>query len=184
MDPSIIDYHASAAELDWSDRDAVVYYQIGAWRLHSGSAHAFDEQAIRAMAEADFDRTPNLLTTFNHAALGDAIGWVDRLDEIDVPALVVHGTEDPVLPYAHALALEAVLPKASLLTLEGTGHELHRADFPAILDAVGQHTAPRLRAPSPHTRRRRPRPALAPPPRRERRRRSRRVMEAPGTSSA
>src|ERR671918_1484535 len=147
MDPSIAVYHARAAELDWSDRDSVVSYQIGAWRLLSGSAHTFDEPAIRRMAEADFDRTPSVLTTFNHAALGDAIGWVDRLDEIDIPALVVHGTEDPVLPYAHALALEAALPNASLLTLEGTGHELHRADWPAILDAVERHTAPRLRGP-------------------------------------
>jgi len=145
IDPSIIDYHASAAELDWWDRDSVVAHQVGAWRINSGSAHPFDEPAIRAMAEADFDRTPSLLTTFNHATLADAIGWVDRLDEIDVPALVVHGTEDPVLPYAHALALEAALPKASLLTLEGSGHELHQADWPAILDAVAQHTAPRVR---------------------------------------
>ena len=140
MDPSITEYHARAAELDWSDRDAVVSHQVGAWRINSGSAHAFDEQGIRAMAEADFDRTPNLLTTFNHAALGDAGGWVDRLDEIDVPALVVHGSEDPVLPYAHALALEAALPKANLLTIEGTGHELHRADWPVILGAIEQYT--------------------------------------------
>jgi pimeloyl-ACP methyl ester carboxylesterase len=147
MDPSIGEYHARAAELDWSDRDSVVSYQVGAWRLLSGSAHSFDEPAIRTMAEADFDRTPKLLSTFNHASLGDAIGWLDRLDEIDVPAQVVHGTEDPVLPYAHALALAAALPKASLLTLEGTGHELHRADWPAILDAVEQHTG-RLEAPA------------------------------------
>ena len=147
MDPSVVEYHARAADLDWSDRDAVVAYQVGAWRVTSGSAHAFDEPAIRAMAEADFDRTPSLLTTFNHATLGDAAGWVDRLDEIDVPALVIHGTEDPVLPYAHALALEAALPAATLLPLEGTGHELHRADWPAILDAVEQHTAPRLGRP-------------------------------------
>lgn len=97
------------------------------------------------MAEADFDRTPNFLTTFNHAALGDAVGWVDRLDEVGVPTLVIYGTEDLVLPYAHAQALESALPTATLLTLEGTGHELHRADWPAILDAVEQHTAPQLR---------------------------------------
>ena len=145
IDQSVIDYHTGAAELDWSDRDAVVAHQVGAWRINSGSAHVFDEPAIRALAEADFDRTPNLLTTFNHATLGDAGGWVDRLDEIDVPALVVHGTEDPVLPYPHARALEAALRTATLLTLEGSGHELHRADWPAILDAVAQHTAPRLR---------------------------------------
>src|SRR5918996_727943 len=42
MDPSVIDYHASAAELDWSDRDSVVAHQVGAWRTNSGSAHAFD----------------------------------------------------------------------------------------------------------------------------------------------
>jgi pimeloyl-ACP methyl ester carboxylesterase len=158
MDPSIAEYHARAAELDWSDRNSVISYQVGAWRLLSGSAHPFDEPAIRRMAEADLVRTPNLLTTLNHASLGDATGWVDRLDEIDVPALVVHGTEDPVLPYAHALALEAALPKASLLTLEGTGHELHRADWPTILSAVEWHTV--QASPSVHrTRRRRPRPA-------------------------
>ena len=146
IDPSVIDYHARAADLDWSDRDAVVSYLVGAWRVNSGSAHAFDEPAIGALAEAEFERTPNLPTTFNHAALGDAVGWVDRLDEIDVPALIVHGTEDPVLPYPHGLALEAALPTASLLTLEGTGHELHRKDWPAIVDAVEQHTAPQLGA--------------------------------------
>jgi len=145
IDPSVIEYHARAAELDWSDRDAVVAHQVGAWRMNSGSAHAFDEPAIRALAEADFDRTPSLLTTFNHAALGDAVGWVDRLAEIDVPTLIVHGTEDPVLPYPHALALKAGLSTATLLTLEGSGHELHRADWPTILDAVARHTAPRDR---------------------------------------
>ena len=50
-----------------------------------------------------------------------------------------------MLPYAHAQALESALPTATFLTLEGTGHELHRADWPAILDAVEQHTAPQLR---------------------------------------
>ena len=147
MDPSVGAYHARAAELDWSDRDAVVSYQVGAWRINSGSAHTFDEPAIRALAEADFDRTPDPRAAYNHADLGDAVGWVDRLDEIDVPALVVHGTEDPVLPYSHALALETALPNASLFTLEGTGHELHRADWPAILDSVEQHTVPGAKSP-------------------------------------
>ena len=140
MDPSILEYHAGAGDLDWSDRDAVVEHQVGAWRLLSGSAHPFDEGAIREIAGADFDRTPTLLTTFAHASLGDADGWVGRLDEIEAPALIVHGTEDPVLPYAHALALKAALPESTLLTLEGTGHELHRADWPAIIDAVMSHT--------------------------------------------
>jgi pimeloyl-ACP methyl ester carboxylesterase len=53
---------------------------------------------------------------------------------------VIHGTEDPVLPYAHGLALQADLPNAVLLSLPGTGHELHQDDWSAIVEAMQQHT--------------------------------------------
>ena len=36
----------------------------------------------------------------NHALLGDAEAWYGRLDQITQPALIIHGTADPVLPYA------------------------------------------------------------------------------------
>lgn len=140
MQPGIAQYHAQAAGLDLANRTAVIEYQVGAWRLLSGSAHPFDESAIRALAGADFDRTPNLLSAFNHASLRDADRWLGRLDEVMAPSLIIHGTEDPVLPYAHALALHAALRHSTLLALTGTGHELHQADWPVILDAIEQHT--------------------------------------------
>jgi pimeloyl-ACP methyl ester carboxylesterase len=140
MDPKVLAYHAQAGEMDWTDRRAVLEYQVGAWRLLAGSAHPFDEEGIRALAAADFERTPNPLVPFNHARLGDATGWVGRLDEITAPALIIHGTEDPVLPYAHGLALHAGLRGSRLLTLPGTGHELHPLDWPTIVDAIVAHT--------------------------------------------
>lgn len=139
IDPSILEYHAKASELDWANREAVIEYQIGAWRLLSGSAHPFDETAIRELAGADFDRTPNLMTTFNHALLQGGETWFNRLHEIAVPTLVIHGTEDRILPYAHSLALQAEIQDAVLLTLPGTGHELHRNDWAVILDAIEKH---------------------------------------------
>jgi pimeloyl-ACP methyl ester carboxylesterase len=148
MDPRVPAYHARAAELDWTDHAAVIEYQVGAWRLLSGSAHPFDEAGIRALAEDDFDRTPNPLTVFNHARLTDATGWVNRLDEIHSPALIIHGTEDPVLPYAHGLALHAALRNSRLVTLTGTGHELHPADWPVIIDAIIEHTESHRPAPA------------------------------------
>jgi pimeloyl-ACP methyl ester carboxylesterase len=140
IDPSVLEYHAKASELDWANREAVIEYQIGAWRLISGSAHPFDESAIRELAGADFDRTPNLMTTFNHALLQGGEKWVNRLHEITVPTLVIHGTEDCVLPYAHSLALQAEIQDAVLLPLPGTGHELHRDDWSVILEAIERHT--------------------------------------------
>lgn len=108
MSPAVPEYHARAASLDWNDHAAVIEYQIGAWRLLSGSAHEFEHELIRVMAEQDLKRTPNPLTAFNHAQLGDAKAiWLDRLAEIRPPALIVHGTEDIVLPYANAEALHA-----------------------------------------------------------------------------
>ena len=140
IDPSVFAYHEKASELDWTNHEAVIDYQIGAWRLISGSAHPFDESAIRELAGADFDRTPNLMTTFNHALLQGGEKWFNRLCEIAVPTLVIHGTEDCVLPYAHSLALQAEIQGAVLLPLPGTGHELHRDDWSVILKAIKKQT--------------------------------------------
>jgi hypothetical protein len=63
MDPKVSSYHAQASTLDWSDKEAVVEYGVGAWRLLSGSAHQFDEASIRKLATQDFERTSNLQTS-------------------------------------------------------------------------------------------------------------------------
>jgi pimeloyl-ACP methyl ester carboxylesterase len=141
ISPAILEYHAKGAGLDWSDRKAVLDYQVGAWRLLSGSAHAFDEDGIRVLAAVDFDRTANPLTAMNHAMLAGGEAWLGRLGEITAPALIIHGTEDPVLAYAHGRALERELPHSTLLTLPGTGHELHPADWDLMVDAIARHTA-------------------------------------------
>ncbi len=141
FDPAIIEYHQRAESLDWSDRDAVVAYQVGAWRINSGTAHAFDAEKIQNIAELNFDRTPNILTTFNHTTLGGGERWLGRLNEIAVPTLIIHGTEDPVLPYVHGLALKEAIRGSKMLTLEGTGHELHHEDWPRIIQAIKGQTS-------------------------------------------
>jgi Predicted hydrolases or acyltransferases (alpha/beta hydrolase superfamily) len=47
-----------------------------------------------------------------------------RLSEIDIPTLVIHGTEDAILPYDHGQALAEGIKNAELMTLEGVGHEI------------------------------------------------------------
>jgi pimeloyl-ACP methyl ester carboxylesterase len=55
---------------------------------------------------------------------------------------VVHGTDDPVLPFGHALALAEEIPGAELLVLERTGHELPREAWDAVIPAILDHTGP------------------------------------------
>ena len=141
MDPAVLAYHAGAGALDWTDRAAVLDYQVGAWRLLSGTAHPFDEADIRAMAATDFDRTPNPMSAFNHARLSEAGRWLDRLADITAPVLIIHGTEDRVVRFAHAEVLRANIAGAKLVRLNGSGHELHRSDWPVILKSIEQDTS-------------------------------------------
>lgn len=142
MSPTILAYHAQAAELDWTNRQAVIDYMVGAWRLLSGSAHVFDETLTRVLAAQDFDATPNPLTAFNHAQLGDVRTQLPPVATIKAPTLIIHGTEDPVLRYPHALALHQAIPGSQLVPLVGTGHELHPSDWSTIIDEIWRHSEP------------------------------------------
>ena len=141
IDQRILDYHASGATLDWSDEAAVIRYMAEGWRLLSGSARPFDEEAIYAIATTEAKRARSLTSMFNHALLTGGEKWHGWIGEIRVPTLIIHGTEDPVLPFPHGAALSKTIPGAKLLPLEGAGHELHQADWPAIVDAIVRHTA-------------------------------------------
>jgi pimeloyl-ACP methyl ester carboxylesterase len=59
-----------------------------------------------------------------------------RLADIDVPAIVWQGSDDPVVPPAAAYALARALPNCRLDVIQGAGHYWVFAQFGLILDAV------------------------------------------------
>ena len=67
--------------------------------------------------------------------------WRGRLHEMNAPLLVIHGTADPVYPIAHGVALADAVAGAKQVRLDGGGHELHRAAWYPIIDAIVAHTA-------------------------------------------
>lgn len=62
--------------------------------------------------------------------------WRLRLAEIDVPAIVWQGSDDPVVPPAAAYALARALPNCRLDVIPGAGHYWVFDQFGLILDAV------------------------------------------------
>lgn len=61
-----------------------------------------------------------------------------RLEQIEVPTLVVHGTGDSVVPFRQAQALATRVPVAEFLRIEGGEHAsifTHRAEVKARVDA-------------------------------------------------
>jgi len=130
----ILEYHRAGAGLDWSNRSAAADYMAGGWRLLSGSGRRCDEAAIQLIAAKEAARARSLASMFNHALLKGGEHWYGRGQEIAAPAVVIHGTDDPVLPYPHGVVLAKEVPGAKLVTLEGAGHELHRDDWDVIVE--------------------------------------------------
>jgi len=62
--------------------------------------------------------------------------WGLRLADIDVPAIVWQGSDDPVVPPAAAYALARALPNCRLDVIQGAGHYWVFAQFGLILNAV------------------------------------------------
>ena len=72
------------------------------------------------------------------AAVGASPNRASSLKLINKPTLVIHGTEDPLIPVDHGLYLYENIPNSKKLILEGVGHEipdqLLTEIIPAILD--------------------------------------------------
>jgi pimeloyl-ACP methyl ester carboxylesterase len=133
---------AAISEPDWSDRAAVIDYMIELERACEGSL-AFDEARFRNYAERAYDRTKNVRSMLtNHDLIhGSDSPKERRLDDLRAPTLVIHGTEDPLFPREHGVALADEIPGAELLTVEGMGHELPSAVWDRVVPAILEHTA-------------------------------------------
>lgn len=90
-----------------------------AWRL----GQRFDAHAYRSQ----------LFAATMHNCYG-------RLDRIEVPTLVVHGTDDRVIPVENAHLIAERLPDCRLSVLDGTGH-LYATEVPEIDDAIARFFA-------------------------------------------
>ncbi|HBS46859.1 MAG TPA: alpha/beta hydrolase [Paenibacillus sp.] len=141
MDERILAFHADGATLDWTDEEAVADYLVSGSGILCGSKHKFDEKRAYKQVRMEIKRANNLLSMFNHALLTGDDKYEGKAKNIMVPTLVFHGVEDTVLPIEHGSALADEIPNASLLTLEGTGHEVHPDDWETIINAISSHTS-------------------------------------------
>ncbi|HEX6674794.1 MAG TPA: alpha/beta fold hydrolase [Actinomycetes bacterium] len=132
----------ATAKVDWSDAESVIEYLVDYSRMLAGGQRPFDEAAARELVRHDVERARDVAAAQNHEAIPDDGRSRGPLSSIDVPTLVIHGSADPMFPLAHGKALADEIPGARLLTLEGAGHGVDRADWETIVRAIVGHTAP------------------------------------------
>ena len=131
---------ATTAEVDWSDPESVIEYQLGYSRVLNGDERPFDEAASRELIRRDVERADNVSALQNHGAISDGEESRAPLSSIEVPTLVIHGTADPLFPLEHGAALAEEIPGATLLTIEGAGHGIDPRDWGTVVAAILDHT--------------------------------------------
>jgi pimeloyl-ACP methyl ester carboxylesterase len=87
----------------------------------------------------------NLRALLQHqAAVAATRPWAAALATLVVPTLVVHGTNDDLIPIEHARRLAASIPDAALLRLDSVGHVF---PYPTSADVESAILSPRLGGP-------------------------------------
>jgi pimeloyl-ACP methyl ester carboxylesterase len=130
----------TTVEVDWSDPASVIEYLVDYSRMLAGEQRPFDEAAFRTLAGREVGRASDFRAAQNHDLLHDEERSRKPISSISSPALVIHGTADPMFPIGHGEALAEEIPDARLLRLEGAGHGVYRADWEAIVAAILEHT--------------------------------------------
>jgi pimeloyl-ACP methyl ester carboxylesterase len=107
-------------------------------RAIGSPAYPLDERAVRDIGRRSYERHPGTPQDgLRQRAAVIASG--DRrpgLAGLDIPALVIHGEQDPLIRLKGGRATAAAIPGARLVTYPGMGHDLPAALWPSILDEI------------------------------------------------
>jgi len=129
------------------DRHGFIERSVALAHTLHGPGFPFEEARVRAYAARSFDRA-------SHHPMAGGVRrqliaiWLsgDRtpaLAQLSLPALVMHGDADPLVPVDGGRATARAIPGARLEIIPGMGHELPRPVWPRVIDAVTRLAAER-----------------------------------------
>src|SRR2546423_1749024 len=120
------------------DREGLIQHGIELSRVIWGPRY-FDEERARTTRTAAVDRAVSIEGTARQA--GAAVVRRSRraaLAGLKVPALVIHGDADPLVPFENGKRTAAAIPGARLLVLPEVGHDLPPAFYETVADAIAE----------------------------------------------
>ena len=123
------------------EREAYLDYSVRTGRCFTGDRFPFDAEAQRELAGRVFDRAFDPDGVARQMAAVVASGSRRQaLARVRTPALVIHGSADPLIPPAGGEATARAIPGARLELIQGMGHDLPEGAWPALVDAIVAHT--------------------------------------------
>ncbi|WP_068086656.1 alpha/beta fold hydrolase [Novosphingobium rosa] len=121
------------------DEAGFLAHRLAFARRIAAPAPPFDEAEHHALALAELRRGWQASATARQmAAIAMDGDRRPRLATITAPALVIHGSADPLFPPPHGQDTASAIPDARFLIVAGMGHDLPAPFHPAVIEAIAQ----------------------------------------------
>jgi pimeloyl-ACP methyl ester carboxylesterase len=121
-------------------RDAYIDYFVRVFRMIGSPGYPAEEGRIREQAAATYDRCHHPAGTARQLAAILASGSrTAALRRVEAPAVVIHGKNDPLVPFRAGVATARAIPGAELAAFGGMGHDLPRELWPQFTDALAKN---------------------------------------------
>ncbi|GAA3156323.1 alpha/beta hydrolase [Planomonospora alba] len=125
-----------------TDRETAVRRALETWKVIGSPGYPFDAERTARLAGLSYDRAHDPAGVARQlAAIMASPDRAPGLKELTVPALVLHGEEDQLVPLSGGIATADAIPGARLVTYPGMGHDLPRPLWPRFVSEIGDHTA-------------------------------------------
>ncbi len=123
------------------DREGNIDWMLNTRRVISSPGFPFDEESARKTCEVEYDRNFNPIGTVRQlAAIMCSPDRTEGLRGLTIPALVIHGTDDPLVGRSGGEATAAAIPGADLMMVEGMGHDFPEPLWPKFVEAIVANT--------------------------------------------
>jgi pimeloyl-ACP methyl ester carboxylesterase len=118
-------------------REAAIEHSVGIFRTIGSPAYPMDEDRLRELAAASYDRSHSRAGVARqlHAitASGDR---TSALGKLRLPATVIHGASDPLIRPVAGRATARAIPGSHLRLIEGMGHDLPEELWPTFVEEI------------------------------------------------
>ena len=122
------------------DREQAVQ---AAWQVNVSEAFATDAQAHADFMQIGMSKGVASAVVMEQMRAIAGHDTTARLGEIEAPTLIVHGSEDLMLPVSNAHLIAGLMPDAGLEIIDGAGHLFFWEQPERAADLLLEHTAVR-----------------------------------------
>ncbi|TPG12703.1 alpha/beta fold hydrolase [Sphingomonas oligophenolica] len=119
------------------DRETIIAHAVRAAAVIGSPGYRVEAGELRAKVVRDFERM-HYPAGFARQIAAITVGGDrrKRLAAITAPTLVIHGTDDPLVPIAGGRDTAASIPGAVLHEMPGMGHDLPEPLIPTVCDLI------------------------------------------------